>query len=588
MTPFSVTCVKERYSFLLPHDYMRVLLRNAYITDMYNRVKMMGSRLIDAMYLVRYVTEVKVGATDSSFRIIDEIIESSDNYVKTIQAFPDSLRSNENLKDSAKNFIAGHILKIVADAPGKMFIKIKDDRPQLKKEDVENALEETFNLPKNYFLIKEITGTEIILSNLSLDEIKLYFRRETDELKRLNTGKGYTFMHHMNCIAEKLYATIFNTALNMLTIKMCRLFKELENLFQTIIKAVKERGREDAFDQIKYTPTWKTYPEWYLLMKYPKSKEFDLGPHIGIITNRTIKPFQKIMDKLILRDKNKRPVTDKKEEDYSAPLKDYDEENLDLPVPIDLQRVQSMVRAEKGKNLSVSVNNTTRLPDTSDRQSISNFSKKQIFAKEFKEIIGYGNTMNSLHLCFEKRIRDKESELSDIPTLIDASVKGKSYTHKIRRLLAKVKTGDFERKTSKSVNINEKIVDEESVQAEMDINIPTRPASTIMKPNAKNPHVRVFRQKITSVKYRDTSYYIPQSANAVASRSRVIGALNNTPDTRSMNRTRQRSTSASYQISAGVRGRCRSAASSRHSMNLSKDEVAKMTENIHNFILSPN
>lgn len=559
---------------------------------MYNRVKMMGSRLIDSIYLVRYVTEVKVGGTDSSFKHIDEIIDASENYMKVYQVAPESSRSKDNLKDSAKLFIANQVQKVAADAPGKNFIRMKDERPQLKKEEVEHSLEETFNLPKNYFLTREIIGTELILANLTLDDIKMYFRRETEEYKRHGGGKYLNTTHHLNQVADKLFATIFNGALNTLLLKLCRLFKELELIFKEIIRVVKERGRDEAFDPENYIPTWKTHPEWYLMLKYPKSKEFDLGPHIRIISQRTIKPFQKIMDKLIQRDKNKRPGVEKKEEEYSAPLRDYNEEDFVIPAPIDLNRVQRMIREEKSRSKSTSAHNTaTRSPDTTDKQSNVHISNKQMFAKEFKEIIGYGNTMNSLQLCFEKRIRTNESELSEIPTLLDASVKGRSYTHKIRRLLTKVKAGDTEQKTvktAKSVNINETRDTQSVSAAEAALNDQSRPTSTIFKPKGKNPLVRVFNQKIPSIKHSERSYYIPQSSNVVATRSRVLGALTATPDDRCVNRTRQRSTSASFQISAGVRGRCRSAASSRHSVNLSKDEVAKMSENIHHFILSPN
>ena len=581
MIPFSATCVRDRYLFLLPHDYLRVVYRNAYITDMYNRLKMLGCRLFDALYLAKHISEKKIGTVDSSFKAIEEIVERSDAYYKP--ELPSHPFDKSSSHVESVNLLAGHIQKMVADVPGRQFIKMTEERQQLKKEEVEVMLTSAFDIPRNFFLIKEITATELILANLSLEEIRLLFKREIDDYRRANLGRKLNILHHLNQVGDKIFASIFYMALNNLSQRLYKLIRDFQSLFKETSRVVKERGLETNIIKPTYMPSWKVYPEWYLLLRFPRAKEFNMGSQIPIMGTKTIKPFQKAMDRLFQRDKVKRITgTEVLPAEIIKPLQDYSSENVKKPVVIDLDHIRNLIKAEAAASLQPAGNQNTKNKSEKPKQPVETTppaSKRQVFLREFKEIIGYGNTMHGLQICFEKRIRSNLSENSEIPTLLDASVKGKDVTHKIRRLLAKVKTRGLEQKSEES---KEEL--NRSMSEELNI-VDSQPPSRLRS------GARVIRSQIAAVKPPSREFHVPRSANSVT-RSKVLGALNLPPDTRI--KKMKGSNNTSFQITAGnSRFRSQSARGrpyvgiEERSASVTKEDSAKMRANIDHFILSP-
>ena len=490
MVNFSANTLKDDYPFILPHVYDRVRTRNVFIIDLYNKTKMVGSRVFDAVYLARYIAEKKIGSVDGSFKTIEDILQRSDNFAKNEKnPFEASQKSLGELASGQHdlNSLLGQPTKNAGEAPGKVFVKLKAEPPQINKEELSKRLGERFGLPSDLLIVKEVGGNEIILTNMTIEEVEFEIAQEEENYRKLGIDDIYSKTCYLDHMSDRLFLNIFGKANMNFFKKLCKLLREIEILVKEINFNLKDKMMSDDEVEIrKHYEFWKFSPQLVMYEKYPRAKEFSMEPHLGML-GPTIKPFQKAMDKLFMRDKSSKNNQVVIQEPPQATRLEEGEgsEVVDLqPVKIDLDYIQKMITEEKQKQkmgssaafsrsafsnqgtkstkaestkdwtgASPSQNPTTASVTTGATEQTSapipKFSshipytpqggKAMMYGKQLKQIVGYGAMINSLQFCLEKKVRDSAIHEKGLSSIADAYIPGKNYTSKVKSMLSRVK-----------------------------------------------------------------------------------------------------------------------------------------------------
>lgn len=493
MVNFSVNTLKDEYPFILPHVYDRVRTRNVFIIDLYNKTKMIGSRVFDAIYLARYIAEKKIGSVDSTFKAIDDILARSDNFARSEKnPFEASQKSLGDMGGSVHpdiNAFLGQPTKNVGEAPGKVFIKLKAELPQINKEELVKRLHQRFGLPHELLIVKEIGSSEIILTNMTVEEVELEIAQEEENYRRLSIEDIYSKTCYLDHMSDRLFLNIFSKAANNFFKKLCRLLREIEILIKEINLNLKDKLMSEDENEIrKHYEFWKFKPQMVEYEKFPRAKEFLMEPHLGML-GPTIKPFQKAMDKLFMRDKSSKTNQNQIAiQEPVQPIRAEDNEEgevVDLkPVQIDLDYIQQMITAEKHKQRlghstmvskspfqnqraksikadsvkdgATAISTSVPTGQQSANGSTENLSapipkfsshipytpqggKALMYGKQLKQIVGYGTMINSLQYCLERKVRDSASNEKGISSIADAFIPGRNYTSKVKSMLTRVK-----------------------------------------------------------------------------------------------------------------------------------------------------
>jgi len=444
MLSYSANTLLDEYSCVLSESIERVIYRNVFIVDAYSRIKSTVQRLFNSIYLCKYIMERKIGLTGTFFSNIDEILARSDHFCLIENCFEDTwadINFNEKEKEAIlQNIMSGGVHKVIVEAPGKNFIRIKSEPIQLEAEELTKLITTVFGLPKDYIIIKELIATEIVMNNITLDDIRKAIKREQDYFNKNNLEEESDFKCYMNKVSVKLFTTIFIAALNNLSSKLFKVLRDYEYLLREMWTHLKDTPQaagiielRERFDKIRERQDEHMYE------KYPMAKQFDLGAQLSHM-GPMIKPFQRVMDRLFARDKFSRKNPDQ-DTDPFLPTKRSNE----VSQTIDLEYVKRLVHARKHKKnrgYSLSASENQVVSKGEEIKVADDFvSRKAALARELKEIVDFRTTVNSLQFCLEESSRNFNSKDRKVVSLVDAEVKGKNYTMKIRNLISRVRSG---------------------------------------------------------------------------------------------------------------------------------------------------
>ncbi len=456
MVNYSANTLKDEYPFILPHVFDRVRQRNVYIIDLYDRTKMVAVRLFDAVYLVRYIIERKVGQSLALFKNVEDILARSLHFEEVART-ADLELSTEQVQpqhdNELVNNIIGGIVKVVAEAPGKNFVKLKEERPQLTLEQVAQMMASNFGIPRDYILIKEIFSNEMMLSNLSIEEIRSLVRREVEQFRQQGLAAAMSQLCYLHHVCDRLFASMFHLALNNLVQRLLRLFRDIEQLLKELGSQLGEKvvtqSQQKIFDRLR---NWKTKPDAAMAEKYPKAKHFDFDAQLPLMDD-FIKPFQRAMDKLFAKDKLSR---NQGAQDSHPKLAAADEESQTLegpPKKMDVDLVKKMVLFEKNRHhlpinqsaVRSAKSESKREPASTAEESRSACGKKSEASKELRQILGFGSTISSLQNCFEMRSRKLRLMDLALPSIAHSQLPSKVNSAKVRRILSKIRSPAYER-----------------------------------------------------------------------------------------------------------------------------------------------
>ena len=601
----SANTLRDDYPFILPYVYDRVRQRNVYIIDLYDRTKMVGARLFDSVYLVRYIIERKVGQTLGLFRNVDDILARSLHFEeapRTAEAELSSehLQSHEN---ELVNNIIGGIVKVVAEAPGKSFIKLKEERPQLTQQQVTKMMESAFGIPRDYILIKEIFSNEMILSNLSVDEIRNLVRREVELFKQQGLASAMSQLCYLNHVSDRLFASLFHLSLSNLVQRLLRLFRDIEHLLKELAAQLGEKvvtqSQEKLFDRLR---NWKARPDQAMAEKFPKAQLFDFDAQLPLMDD-FIKPFQRAMDRLFAKDKLPRHG-----QESQARLPDAEEasQTAEGPKKLDVEFVKKMVVFEKNRHhlpinqsaVRSAKSESKREPASTAEESRSPNGKKSEFSKELRQIIGYGATINSLQNCFDTRSRKMRLLDLAMPSIVNSQLPAKVNSSKVRSILAKIRHPCLERSQPRQPD--------GSASACSGPEGPSAPASASLRKARQRKHVRSADHST-----------VDRSPRQTAVRSKLAAALKSPAvDTEATKRTNSKTRpNRSFQITtsgwrhaaaretsrgfkSGLNLRQESSANWKETKRLSfrdrlqesatsKEDDDRLERNLDSFILSP-
>ena len=460
MMNYSSNILKDEYPFILPHVIDRVRQRNVYIIDLYDKMKMLGLRMFDSIYLVRFIIEKKLGTPLGVFRQIDDIISRSEHF-EEIPRSGEFDMSSEKIQTSHENElvnnIIGGLLKVVAEAPGRSFIKLKEEKKQLTKDTIEKLMESHFEISKDYILIKEILSNEMLLYNGSVDNVKSCLQKELDVFRQQKLYNVMTKMCYLNHVCDKLFTSMFQLSLTNLLQKLYRLFRDIDQLLKELVANMGDRTWKASLEKLQESyKNWKIKPDHDMLQKFPRAREFDFDSQLPLM-NEFIRPFQRVMDRLFAKDKMDRKAPVEK----GIILKDYEDSAAmmeGLPKKIDYEFVKDMVVQEKKKNyimLNQIGNKTSKSEVKREQVLFDNASthptedlyvgKKQACHKELRQIMSFGTTISTLYNCFEAKSREMKRVDMSIPSIVQSHIPSKINNSKVRNIMARIKSTTIEK-----------------------------------------------------------------------------------------------------------------------------------------------
>ena len=622
MINYSANILQETYPFILPDNYDKVRFRNVYIVDLYNRMKMIGNRLFDTAYLARYIVERKIGTTDNSLKAIDKIIAKSEHYVKSDKAHLDS---SKNLLTDAPKAEQQDDAPIVKpnEAPGKMFIKLKTEASQIKKEDLETMMLERFGIPSDYLLIREILSNEIIKSNTTVEDIKVSVERECEKYEELGLKGVMTRYCYLNHVCDSLFATIYFDAISSLAQKLYKVFKDIENLLKETFTTLNERQENPELKN----KSWKPQTETLFMEKYPKGLKFEFESHIPMM-GATIKPFQRAMDKLFLRDKvTKKALALQHQQEMAEAQKQLEsagelagEDNQPVKV-VNVDNVRKIVTTHlkntSKRNAANSNKPVVEAKKTESRREEEGWERKKQMGRDIKEILNYGSTMNALHFCFENKVRDLKREQTGMPSIVDSHIKGRNPTQKIRNLLTAIRGRGVETILGGNTNLSISLDSNQDKDAELSPSGRRAALARIVKSKISGRLSNTKSLNATTPDHHHAKYVAP-----VVNRNNILDALNSSlpHDDAKRNKSKMSRTCKNFTITTSQRGSSRISRSAKAKVNgewslfeanpkvteefaahrksiekqvylemsgISKEEEAKMSKDIESYILNP-
>lgn len=419
MINFSASCLEDMYNSVNAHSYDRVKSRNIFMLSVFSMFKVMGNRLFDMIFLIRYILERRLLNNEFSFRVFDEIINKSMIYQKTDQT-QFVISQDTRLLEETKTMksLLGGIVKVTFESPGKLFIQIKKEKGSIPKDFLATFLNETYGIPSDYILIKEVSANDMIIAHLSTDELKSIIKKEFDPFftEEKSSDERAIFL---NSVVDKVFSKIYNYSSNNFLLKFSKANKDMELMLREINANISLKQQRSEFSpknnrEANLSKENREIWEERDICKYPMTKAYNFKKHSKIV-NPINKPYEAIVDKIFTDDRKKPEIGVEPEVKYL----DYDviSEQKKVVEKMSVEVVKGIIQKEKYKRIGIVSEEDERGLYKLGRHNKDGVIIEDYYNHQLKEIMDFGSTLRSLKYCLEKKVRETLTLATDIPSV---------------------------------------------------------------------------------------------------------------------------------------------------------------------------